>query len=75
MRLWIQSRHSNKQEKQSFAISGRIRLLCIYTSKVFVHFSAGSFENWRPDNDSFPDVVKGKPLDGWFVCLFSYFSF
>jgi hypothetical protein len=39
-----------------------------------LYFSAGSFENWRPDNRSFPDSVKGNPLDGWLV-LFSPFSF
>ena len=29
------------------------------------YFSAGSFEDWRADADSFPESVKGRPLDGW----------
>ena len=33
--------------------------------KTICYMSAGSFENWRPDRALFPDVVKGKPLDGW----------
>jgi len=32
---------------------------------VVCYFSAGSYENWRPDAASFPTVVIGKPLDGW----------
>ena len=27
--------------------------------------SAGSSEDWRPDDDRFPDRVRGKKLDGW----------
>ncbi|BCX87943.1 hypothetical protein MIN45_P0310 [Methylomarinovum tepidoasis] len=34
--------------------------------KVVCYFSAGSFENWRPDAGSFPDSVKGEPLEGWY---------
>ena len=33
--------------------------------KVICYFSAGSFENWRDDNISFPDSIKGNDLDGW----------
>ena len=33
--------------------------------KVICYFSAGSYENWRDDNESFPDVVLGEDLDGW----------
>lgn len=33
--------------------------------KVVCYFSAGSFEDWRPDAASFPDAVKGLPLEGW----------
>jgi hypothetical protein len=32
---------------------------------VICYFSAGSFEDWRPDVAAFPDAVKGLPLDGW----------
>jgi hypothetical protein len=32
---------------------------------VICYFSAGSWENWRPDKNSFPKSVLGKPLDGW----------
>ncbi|MEW5873083.1 MAG: endo alpha-1,4 polygalactosaminidase [Chloroflexota bacterium] len=33
--------------------------------KVMCYFSAGSWEDWRPDADQFPVVVKGDDLDGW----------
>ena len=33
--------------------------------KVIGYFSAGSYENWRPDADEFPESVLGKPLEGW----------
>ena len=32
---------------------------------VVCYFSAGSWENWRPDQGTFPAAVKGKTLDGW----------
>jgi hypothetical protein len=32
---------------------------------VICYFSAGSWENYRPDKDAFPSTVKGKTLDGW----------
>lgn len=32
---------------------------------VHCYFSAGSFEDWRPDKASYPSSVLGKPLDGW----------
>jgi hypothetical protein len=33
--------------------------------RVICYFSAGSWENWRPDKATFPASVKGRPLDGW----------
>jgi hypothetical protein len=33
--------------------------------RVICYFSAGSFEDWRPDADKFPDRVIGDPLDDW----------
>ncbi len=33
--------------------------------RVVCYFSAGSWENWRPDKDSFPESVKGNDLSGW----------
>jgi hypothetical protein len=33
--------------------------------RVICYFSAGSFEDWRPDAAVFPDAVLGNPLDGW----------
>lgn len=33
--------------------------------KIICYFSAGSFENDRPDSAQFPENVKGKVLDGW----------
>jgi hypothetical protein len=33
--------------------------------RVLCYFSAGSWENWRPDKNAFPANVLGNPLDGW----------
>lgn len=33
--------------------------------KVICYFSAGSYENWRPDNSSFDPSDLGNDLDGW----------
>ena len=34
--------------------------------KVICYFSAGSYEDWRPDADQFQNGTDlGKPLDGW----------
>lgn len=33
--------------------------------KVLCYFSAGSFEDWRPDKDEFHDADLGDDLDGW----------
>jgi hypothetical protein len=32
---------------------------------VICYFSAGSWEDWRPDAGQFPDSVKGDKLDDW----------
>jgi len=32
---------------------------------VMCYFSAGSWENWRPDKNQFPAQVLGKTLDAW----------
>ncbi len=32
---------------------------------VICYFSAGSWEDWRPDAADFPAAVKGDTLDGW----------
>ena len=32
---------------------------------VVCYISAGSWENWRPDKNDFPESVLGKALDGW----------
>lgn len=32
---------------------------------VICYFSAGSFEDWRPDAGDFPAEVLGDPLEGW----------
>ncbi|MCA9922181.1 MAG: endo alpha-1,4 polygalactosaminidase [Anaerolineales bacterium] len=32
---------------------------------VICYFSAGSYENWRPDAGDFPGAVLGNTLDGW----------
>ena len=33
--------------------------------KVVCYMSAGSWEDWRPDADDFPESVLGNDLDGW----------
>ncbi|NTV30371.1 hypothetical protein HGA91_00120 [candidate division WWE3 bacterium] len=33
--------------------------------KVVCYMSAGSYENYRPDADDFPDEILGNTLDGW----------
>ena len=33
--------------------------------KVICYISVGSWENWRPDADSFPSDVLGRDYDGW----------
>ena len=33
--------------------------------KAICYFSAGSYEDWRPDRDSFPAAAIGNPLQGW----------
>jgi hypothetical protein len=33
--------------------------------RVVCYFSAGSWENWRPDADHFPENVLGNELEGW----------
>src|SRR6185369_11730450 len=32
---------------------------------VICYFSAGSYEDWRPDAASFPAAALGRALDGW----------
>lgn len=32
---------------------------------VVCYFSAGSYEDWRPDKAAFPAAVKGLKMDGW----------
>ena len=34
-------------------------------AKAVCYFSAGSYENWRPDRKRFPKRVLGKGLEGW----------
>ncbi len=33
--------------------------------RAICYVSLGSFEDWRPDADTFPAAVKGRALDGW----------
>jgi hypothetical protein len=34
-------------------------------TKVICYISVGSYENWRPDADQFPEEVLGKDYEGW----------
>ncbi len=42
-----------------------IDLLRANGRRILCYFSAGSYEDWRPDADAFPAATLGKPLDGW----------
>jgi hypothetical protein len=42
-----------------------ISMLHAQGKKVICYFSAGSYENWRPDASKFPSAVLGKNMDGW----------
>ncbi len=33
--------------------------------KLICYISVGSYEDWRPDADQFPDVILGKKYEGW----------
>jgi len=33
--------------------------------RVICYFSAGSYENWRPDKDDFPEEALGSVVEGW----------
>ncbi len=33
--------------------------------RVVCYFSAGSYENWRPDSGDFEEADLGNTLDGW----------
>jgi hypothetical protein len=49
-----------------FDIKGStVRALKHGGKRALCYFSAGSWENWRPDKNAFPKSVLGKPLDGW----------
>jgi hypothetical protein len=41
---------------------GSLHARAIY---VMCYFSAGSWEDWRPDADLFPEEIKGKDYEGW----------
>jgi hypothetical protein len=42
-----------------------IRTIKSRGKRVICYFSAGSYENWRPDEASFPRAGLGNNLDGW----------
>lgn len=45
--------------------ASRISQIHTQGQKAVCYFSAGTFEDWRPDAASFPDSVKGNNLDEW----------
>ncbi|MEW6059281.1 MAG: endo alpha-1,4 polygalactosaminidase [Actinomycetota bacterium] len=50
----------------AFEVSARVvRRLHREGRAVVCYVSAGSWEQWRPDADRFPDSVLGNELDGW----------
>ncbi|MDP3277486.1 MAG: endo alpha-1,4 polygalactosaminidase [Deltaproteobacteria bacterium] len=42
-----------------------IRAIHARGHRVICYFSAGSYENWRPDASMFPMAALGRDLDGW----------
>jgi hypothetical protein len=42
-----------------------IDLLHAQNRKVMCYFSAGSYEDWRPDADQFPESVLGNDMENW----------
>lgn len=47
------------------APEGKIKTLHGKGRKVICYFSAGSWEDWRPDASRYPKSVLGKPLENW----------
>ena len=45
--------------------AGTVAALHAQGHKVICYISAGSWENWRPDADQFPDSVLGDDYEGW----------
>ncbi len=45
--------------------TGVISRLHANGKKVICYFSAGSYENWRPDVADFPKAILGRNLEGW----------
>ncbi len=45
--------------------AGTIAKLHDKGKKVICYFSAGSYEDWRPDAESSPKAALAEPLDGW----------
>ena len=45
--------------------SGTIQSLKNQGKKVICYFSAGSYEDWRPDINKFPPATLGNNLNGW----------
>lgn len=45
--------------------AARVASLHSQGKKVICYISAGSWEDWRPDADQFPDIVLGNDYDGW----------
>lgn len=43
----------------------KINQLKAANKKIICYFSAGSWEDWRPDAALFPASVKGNTMDGW----------
>lgn len=43
----------------------KIRALQARGTKVICSFSAGSYEEWRPDRKRFPRAALGRASDGW----------
>jgi len=44
---------------------GAMRHIQSSGKKLICYFSAGSYENWRPDIAEFPSSALGNPLSGW----------
>lgn len=65
----LQGRLPSNRNEVVFDIDGFDNSLSVFSSLgnkyVIAYFSAGTWENWRPDANNFPASVRGRNLDDW----------
>jgi len=45
--------------------AGVVAALHAQGRRVICYISVGTWENWRPDADAYPEIVLGEVVDGW----------